>query len=162
MIGQTFAPLPTGDPNDEIRRRQGAGGPLNNVGQAIRTLSLRIPRVVGAGSIAPSQLLNSPGSGGLPQSGINPVIDAILRGVLGNYTPPQQTAPSAPGGQTYPNIPPPQIIPGLDDSRSGGREISGSYTPPPQTEPTFDDRLDRETRQQQRGKGGIDTFVNRY
>lgn len=130
MIGQTFAPLPSGDPNEELRRRQQGGGPLSNVGQAIKTLSLRIPRVVGAGSIAPSQLLNGPGAAGLPQGG-NPIIDAILRGVLGNYTPPQQVAPSALGGGLG-AIPTPHVIPGFDEGQgSQGETSQGGYTAPP-------------------------------
>lgn len=95
MIGQSFAPL--GDPTQQ---RPSAGG-ANTAGpqEAIRVLNLRMPRVFGAGAPAPAQLLTSPGSAGLPQQNAhNPLIEAILRAVMGGFGGGPQVAPSAPGG----------------------------------------------------------------
>src|SRR5690242_3696958 len=106
MIGQTFAPL--WDP-----AQQRPAGPTGGDGpsQAIQTLSLRIPRVVGAGSIAPSALLTSPGSGGLPTENMSPLLQQILQAVLGRVTPQTQSAPTAMGGFTPSNLPPPKVTP---------------------------------------------------
>lgn len=143
QLGQTFAPL--GDPTQQ-RPGGGPGSPTSAVGQAIQTLSLRYPRVQGAAAIAPNALLTSPGSAGLPQQGINPVLDAILRGILGNYSPARQVAPSAPGGmmggitmQSAPSamggqpsvtLPTPRVTPGFGESQATQTERP-PYTPPP-------------------------------
>jgi hypothetical protein len=129
MIGQTFAPL--GDPTQQ-QGPGGPGGPGGNVGQAIQTLSLRYPRVVGAGSPIPQALLEGQGSAGLPQGG-NPIIDAILRGILGNFRPSMQTAPSAQGGMTpQVKVPTPVFTP---INPSEGLSERPPYTPPAPTRP---------------------------
>lgn len=70
-IGQSFAP--TGQ--NQMRQQQGGGNaPLQ---QAIKVLNLRLPKVVGAGAVAPQPLLMSQGSGGvsmppMPQQGATP------------------------------------------------------------------------------------------
>jgi len=122
-IGQSFAPL--GSPN---QNRPGGPEGTGGVGQAISTLNLRYPRVQGAAAIAPSALLNSPGSAGLSQ-GINPTLAAILQAVLGRITP-QQSAPSAPGGMTPGSIPPPRVVPIVPGSE--GLTTRPPYTPPAQ------------------------------
>lgn len=75
-IGVTFIPS----------AEQAAQGPQRgqlegDLGQAFKILSLRLPRVLGARAVAPTQLLNGPGSAGAPP-GTNPyaaVFDALLR-----------------------------------------------------------------------------------
>ena len=66
-----------------------AGGQGQNAGQhgsvpladAIRMLSLRIPRVVGARGIAPQALLNAPGVAGVP-----PDVMMLLRQLFGQFS----------------------------------------------------------------------------
>jgi hypothetical protein len=78
MIGKSFAPL-NSDPN---RRRPGP----SDVQEAIKILSLRVPRFVGGGAPIPLPLLMSPGSGAIQQ--------------------PQQPAPQGPGqGPGQPGAP---------------------------------------------------------
>lgn len=114
------------------------------VQQAIQTLSLRIPRVVGAGSIAPGQLLNGAGGFG---NGSNPnaaaILEEIRRRLFGGN---QSGAPSQPPhgqfGPAVPHPPPPGAPPsgGLDTPRiipgdppNSPREAGPAdapYTPP--------------------------------
>lgn len=95
MIGQSFAPL--GDPN-QMQRPGGPSGTSDGAQQAIQVLNYRMPHFgANAPTPAPQALLNGAGSAGLGQGG-NPVIDAILKAVLGHFAPQQQAAPSAPGG----------------------------------------------------------------
>jgi len=154
MIGQSYAPL--GDPTQQ---RPSGMSPQGGPQQAIKILNLRMPRVQGAAAPAPAALLNSPGSGGLPQPPMmggpqggpsqqptNPILDAILRAVLGGYQPPQQSAPSAPGGgvPSSPNLPVPAV----------------HYQPPPggTAGPNPVDPMTREDRGNTRGKTGGDFF----
>lgn len=97
MIGQTFAPV--GDPSQQ--RPSGSPSMPSGPQEAIKILNLRMPRVQGAAAPAPAALLNSPGSAGLPQpQPHNPILEAIIRAVLGGFNAPQQSAPSAMGGAT--------------------------------------------------------------
>lgn len=58
-FGLSFSPTTTTDP------RKAQADPNAPVQEAVRTLSLRLPRVVGARGAAPQPLLNGPGSAGL-------------------------------------------------------------------------------------------------
>jgi hypothetical protein len=118
MIGQSFAPM--GDPTQRPQADAGGQGPQ----EAIKILNLRMPKVAGAGAPAPQQLLNGMGSAGLPQQNANnPMIEAILRAVLGHLSPQMQAAPSAmgggvpggmPGGMPGPQGPAPKLpMPGV-------------------------------------------------
>lgn len=128
-IGRSFAPTAS-----NVQQLAESGGDATGPGQAVQTLSLRYPRVVGAGSIAPSQLLNAPGSAGLPQQNANnPLIEAILRAVMGGFGTPQQTAPSALGGQSFPNVPSPRVTPGVDEGSQAPLVSRPPYVPPVQT-----------------------------
>lgn len=122
MIGQTFAPI--GDPSQQ--RPSGSPSAPSGPQEAIKILNLRMPRVQGAGAPAPAALLNSPGSGGLPQpQGMTPMIEAILRAVMGGFQSPQQGAPSAMGG----------MVPGGGMPAQGGSPQlpvpAVHYQPPP-------------------------------
>lgn len=82
-IGISF--IPTEDNQAQGAQRgalEGAGG---NLGQAFKVLSLELPRVLGAQSLAPKRLLTSPGSSGIPGA-FNPhaaVFEALLNAMSG-------------------------------------------------------------------------------
>lgn len=90
--GVNFQP---GSLEQEQQRRQSQQGTGTGVQEAIKVLSLRLPKVVGAQAVAPSALLQSQGSGGHPN------VDSIVESVLAKFFPqasqgPQQaSAPSA-------------------------------------------------------------------
>ncbi len=100
MIGQSFAPLPGGTATGPGGPAGGGGGAQGGPQEAISVLKLRFPKLFGASAPAPSQLLTSPGSGGLPAQGMgqSPAIQAILQAVLGSFKQGGMAAPSAPGG----------------------------------------------------------------
>jgi hypothetical protein len=101
-----------GQQNGQSRPSAGSG-----VQEAIRVLSLRLPRVVGAQSAASMPLLTSQGSGG------NPMIDSIVNQVLSRV--PQQGRPQGP----------PQPRSSVPDF--SGPSFSGAAMPQYQPEPTF-------------------------
>ena len=152
MLGQTFAPL--FDPQGQKQ-----AGPQGQTGapQAIQTLNTRLPRVLGANAPAPAALLNSPGSAALPTDTMNPVIEAILKAVLGHFSPQQMAAPSAPGGMSsVPPLPMP-----------GGPSLPTNYTPKIEYQPlpggtagpNPDNQMTREDRQTRQGKMGTDNYL---
>lgn len=120
-LGISFMPGAQGD--------QGNNPQQTPVQQAIQTLSLRIPRVVGAGSLAPGQLLNAPGGAGL---GGNPNSAALLEQIRrmlfgggsvpgpGQFHPALPHLPGEPGGT-------PRVIPG--EPPNAPREVAGPPTP---------------------------------
>jgi len=154
-IGQTFAPI--GNPMQRPNGTAGTPAGLSGVQQAIKILNLRMPRVQGAAAIAPTLLLNSPGAGGLPQPGRDPILDAILRGVLGGYAPPQQTAPSAPGGATPVSVPPPKITP-INPPQGNSPQFGVAPLPIPPSPNYPESPASREDRENRRGKTGTDYF----
>ena len=84
MFGVNFQPG-FGNGGDQQREARPSGG--SGVQEAIKILSLRLPKVVGAQAIAPMPLLTSQGSGG------NPRVDSVVNQVLSRVMPGQQ-APS--------------------------------------------------------------------
>jgi len=90
-------------------------GSSQGVQEAIKVLSLRLPKVVGANAVAPSALLSAQGSGG------NPRVDSIVEQVLRKYFP-----QAAQGPQAMPNAP------------SNAVNVSGGATGyrPPQAPPS--------------------------
>lgn len=79
-FGLNFAPLDQNKPN---MAQPGTGSPAGGgsntpIQDAIQTLSLRIPHVVGAGALAPDALLNSPGGSAIP-GGTGLTLEALLR-----------------------------------------------------------------------------------
>lgn len=92
-FGVSFSPLSASGSNPA----QTHGGPGGNspIQDAIQILSLKQPRVVGAGSIAPSALLNAQGSMGQPDA-----IMALLRQIFGQAGMPGG-GPTASGGSPY-------------------------------------------------------------
>lgn len=87
--GVSFQP---GSLEDPSQRRTGTGnGSQQGVQEAIRVLSLRLPKVMGSQAPVAAPLLTAPGSGGAPH------VDSIVQQVLQRYLPNDQSpAPSAP------------------------------------------------------------------
>lgn len=92
MIGLSF------DPAQQQKQQNGASGPNTGsapqgVQEAIKILSLRLPRVVGANAISPQALLSSPGgSGGMVDS----VVSRVLQRYFPNASPQTQQQVFAP------------------------------------------------------------------
>lgn len=89
--GVSFQP---GSLDQEQQRRQATNGTAQGVQEAIKVLSLRLPKVVGAQAAAPQALLQSPGSGG------NSHVDSIVQSVLSKIFP--QSGGPAPSAPTLP------------------------------------------------------------
>ena len=117
-------------PGQEDQQRQPGGEPgpqVSPLQQAIRTLSLRLPRVGGAQALAPGALLNAPGGAGLAGMG-GMTLEQLLMQLFGG-------GPAAAGGNAgaagpqggIGGPPTPRIIPGTTPG-----------IPPPQ--PPFIDR----------------------
>ena len=84
-LGISFSPL--NNPTLTGGQGQGAGQPGSvPLADAIRMLSLRIPRVVGARGIAPQMLLNAPGLAGAPAD-----IMTLLKQLFGQFSVAQPT-----------------------------------------------------------------------
>lgn len=77
MMGVSFQPGASAIGQSKPQGGTQTGG---GVQEAIKVLSLRLPRVVGAQAIAPQGLLNSPGSGGSR-------VDSVVNQVLAKYFP---------------------------------------------------------------------------
>ena len=84
-----------GDPAEA--RRQGRSG----VQEAIRILSLRLPKVVGAQAAVPQALLTGTGSGG---SRVDSVVSQVLSRVLPTGQPQQTPTATMPGGPSQPSF----------------------------------------------------------
>jgi len=147
-LGLSFAPG-----QDEMTQRQNGAGPSTSpIQEAIRVLSLRMPRVLGASSPAPAALLSGPGSQGLGGHPGNPIIEQLLRALLGGQTsggpmdglpggamiaPPMMPGPGPMGG----GMSGPPLIPGFKFGEqpgpfppgmpSGGTSSPMPPTPPP-------------------------------
>lgn len=127
--GYSFAPT-----NDNAMMG-GRNGQLAGVPEATQVISLRLPRVVGARAIAPTELLNPNGGG----QGVDPTAAAILQTLLRTMRgqPPMGQPGSLPGGTAGPANPfpggePPRPGPG-GGGNGGGRE--GSPFPSPMADP---------------------------
>jgi hypothetical protein len=97
---------PGGDEQDP-RRRAASNGSQQGVQEAIKVLSLRLPKVVGAQAVAPGPLLRSQGSGGNPN--VDSMVERVLAQMFGN----RGGAPaSAPMHQAAPQAPPAEAAQG--------------------------------------------------
>lgn len=65
MLGQSFFP---GGSDDRLRQQQDGQAPVNPIQEAIKVLSLKMPRVPGASAPAPPSLLMGLGSAGMPST----------------------------------------------------------------------------------------------
>jgi hypothetical protein len=108
-------------PTTEQSLAAGRQGGIEGVPEAIRVLSLRMPRVWGARSIAPQQLLNAGGAHG--QDPVTAVVATLAQALAG-------------GGQSVPStsIAPPA---GAQGGGMGGPELTGAGGgfAPPQMDP---------------------------
>lgn len=101
-FGLSFAPM---GGNRQIPGSAAGGsqpaGPVNPIQDAIRVLSLKIPKVVGAAAPAPQALLNSPGMAGAgPTGGLPSNLQAMLSSFFQppiNRPGPVQSSPFQPG-----------------------------------------------------------------
>lgn len=100
-FGVSFAPT-----GGEMRAGQGTnGGPRQRVQEAIRVLSLRLPKVVGGASIAPAPVLQASG-----MTGTAPNAMSLLQRNLQQLAPtdrPTFATPQAPPSYVTPTMPPP-------------------------------------------------------
>ncbi len=92
-FGLSFVP---GDQNDPLKKKIGEGA-TTPTQQAIRLLSLRLPRVLGGSPIAPAPLLTSQGGAGRPSP------ESIAQQVLSRVLPTGATSASP----SAPNVPTP-------------------------------------------------------
>lgn len=94
---------------------EGQGG--SDLADAFKILSLRLPQVLGARSLAPQRLLTSPGSSALPPA-FDPnseIFKTLIRTMLGGMAPPAGLPGGYGGGGQDPMTPPnydPHFVPG--------------------------------------------------
>lgn len=141
MGGVNFQP---GTQDDQQRYGNGSRPPGSSQGiqEAIKVLSLRLPKVVGANAVAPNALLSSQGGGG------NPHIDSLVDSVLAKYFPQasqgRAVAPMIPAGgmqreqpqQGYGQPMPPQQRPMMPAAAPSTAPRVIVSDPPPNTPPT--------------------------
>ena len=98
--GYRFSPLQRPEPGEGRRSPGGASTPQ----EAIRVLSLRVPQVVGARSLAPGPLLNAPGASGItsplgtPQAPNLGGVEEILRRLFALMQGPAGPSLASPAG----------------------------------------------------------------
>jgi hypothetical protein len=90
-FGLSFSPATTTD------KTKAMADPNAPVQEAIRTLSLRIPKVTGGKGLAPAPLLNSMGSQGMGMPG-GMGLEQLLAMLFGQRQPAQPGGPMSPGG----------------------------------------------------------------
>ena len=120
MIGKSFQP---GEDNKAVNAGEARG---SGVQEAIKVLSLRLPKVVGAQGMTPMPLLQSQGSGG------NPRVDSIVQSVLSKIFP--TAAPSAPPAPVMGQSFAPESSPMPSGPSFTGNAQQG-YREPPRQEP---------------------------
>ena len=116
--------LPGGD---QSYTRPGAAG-SSPVQEAIKVLSLRVPRVVGSTPLAPLALLSGQGGGGLPSG----VVDTLLRALTPptNAQPPVAAVPSSPTLQAPAATPAAPVVPQAVAPTSPGVAPAAGLTAP--------------------------------
>lgn len=135
--GVNFQP---GSLQQEQQRRQEQTGSAQGVQEAIKVLSLRLPKTVGAQATVAPQLLNSQGSGGRPH------VDSIVESVLAKYFPgageAQASAPMIPSDAPSQA---PVESPQVPSANAGQPEAPRQQpqTPAPQPPPNFWTNLPR-------------------
>jgi len=124
-IGVSFLP---GQQQGQAGAGTGTADPQEAVSQAIKILSLRLPRVVGAGAIASPALLNAPGAAGVSGSGMNidRLVQMILQGILPGSA--VSGAAATPGGSEIS----PTLAQIFAQTRPSGA-MTGAQTGPPST-----------------------------
>jgi hypothetical protein len=125
MIGRSFAPT-----NDRTAERRGPSpAPIQ---EAIRVLSLQMPRVAGASApTAQSMMAGAPGAGGGGLGGptSNPIIEQLLRALFGGQG--QMGGGQMPGLPGAPPAPPQNPFPGFGFVQPPVRPTPPPMGPPP-------------------------------
>lgn len=144
MIGVSFQPGQNGQQNGQAGSQPTGGG----VQEAIKVLSLRLPKVLGAQAAVPMPLLTSQGSGG------NPRVDSIVQQILARIMPQGPAMPMQPAGmpsfgnkpQQQAPLPSPWSTPNIvignpptygTDANLGGNTPPGMIAGPPPQMPNF-------------------------
>lgn len=133
-LGISFAPTAQ---NAQDSQRSGA---LDGIPQAIRILSLHMPRILGARALAPDALMNAPGG-----NGMDPYLSALFQ-TLSKTMAPQTGMPQGPGPmpempqnpQPGQGAPPPRIFQPLPGGTAGPNPAPPerpSWRPDPQPGP---------------------------
>src|SRR3990167_2210912 len=91
MIGTNFQPQPLNPSGGALQKKPSADAWVQ---EAIKVLSLRLPKVVGAQSMAPGALLNAQGARG--DSRIDAIVNRVLQQYLPTEKPPMGQAPTVP------------------------------------------------------------------
>lgn len=126
MIGVNFQPGTQDQQNGQQRSAP------QNVQEAIKVLSLRLPKVVGANAISPQALLSSQGGGANPR--VDSLVQSILQRMFPQAAPPSASMPQAPA----PMIPPPtpQTPPPMGGGGLDANAIPPASLAPPPYAPT--------------------------
>jgi hypothetical protein len=128
-IGVSFLP---GQQQGQAGAGTGTADPQEAVSQAIKILSLRLPRVVGANAIAPQALLTAPGAAGVNSGGMNidRLVQMILQGLVpgGGGSQAPGAGPSVPGAAGIS----PTLAQIFAQTRPSGA-MTGAQTGPPST-----------------------------
>lgn len=135
--GVNFQPGAQSYGQQDGQRRPSGGGSQQGVQEAIKVLSLRLPKVVGARSVAPAPLLNSEGSGGSPH--VDSIVESVLSRMFGSQRGAAPSAPmmdpSAAGGGQSPSTPDYRTI-AADAFGGGGQTSPPTFTGVPTQTPT--------------------------
>lgn len=125
MTGVSFQP--GADDRENQQNGNGSQRPSGGgVQEAIRILSLRLPRVLGAQAASSLPLLTSQGSGG------NPRVDAIVNQVMSRMPPAQAQAGGPPAMPTFGGQPVPDYAPIMASLHRAPRfEFGNQGQPPP-------------------------------
>lgn len=115
-LGRSFAPN-----SDQMSQRPPGGAGQSPVQEAVRVLSLRLPRVVGASAPAPGALMGGMGGQGLAGPTSNPIVQQLMQMILGGQTAQQ--------GGAIPGLPVPGGMPSMPASMGGFTPNIGFNTP---------------------------------
>ena len=122
-FGVSFLPGSNGESEqDPLAGRRPSGVPPAQ--QAVRLLSLRLPRFAGPNAIAPPSLMNAQGAMGNPLAGSNNALGQMLQRLLAGAQlgPPSMPSPGMAGGTMGTQLPPQglsQSVPPLGPSLMG-------------------------------------------
>lgn len=129
MLGTSFSPATQNADPAQIKKRR------LPVQQALQTLSLRLPKFAGQGSVAPAELMSGRGLSGASDSGLSGAA-AMIRALLGQQGQQPPSGSGWPGGMLPSGLP----TPAPQQMRSGGggpmaSAMSRGSMPPPRNAP---------------------------
>src|ERR1700739_402435 len=90
--------MPSADNQAQSQANAAADGAGGDLSSAFKVISLRLPQVLGAASLAPKSLVTSPGATAVssPASPHAAVFDALLKAMTGGVDPSAFATPAAP------------------------------------------------------------------